>query len=407
MKFQSIYASILILAFNHFLIAFAAHPCIDYPDPLNPGRFEFTDCPNIVEDDIEDLPNVKREIQNFFHIDINCYSDATLCKKIKKAFDDAGKEISKVLKLKKKIYVNATFESFSLMERNVLGSTYPTRSIFLTSDDKITRLYPQALAKQFSLNVHPAYSKYDINSRFNADFGWWFKSDNKTIETDQYDFSIVVLHELIHGLGFISSWDNSLETNVYQYVTGLTSIYYFYDNKYGGFVENIFDRYLKLIENKKKIPLSDYTAQLDKSVPPMTPFNTILQFTNRVKSSPKWKYAKLVLKAATTNNSIIFTPAKRTSWNQDIYLETSLKPFNAGSSISHVSQLKYRKTSDFLMTYQQFPGQTLEYFIKRGGNYKSPIGPRIISILESIGYATDTHPNPVKPTLPSKKYPTM
>ncbi|RHZ51261.1 hypothetical protein Glove_481g16 [Diversispora epigaea] len=387
-----------ILAFTHFLIAFAANPCIDYPDPLNPARFEFTDCPNIIEDDTEDLPNVERGIQNFFHVDINCYSNAILCKKIKKAFDDAGKEISKVLKLKKKIYVNATFESLSFSERNTLGSTYPTRSVFLISDDKITRLYPQALAKQFSLKTHPEYNKYDINSRFNADFSWWFKADNKKIKPYQYDFSVVVLHELIHGLGFISSWDNSLETDVYQYTTGLTPYYYFYGNKFDGFIENIFDRYLKVIENKKKIPSSYYTAQLNKSIPPMTPFYTRLEFTNKVKSSPQWKYAKLVLKAATTNNSIVFTPAKRTSWNQDIYLETSLKYFDAGSSISHVSQLKYRKTSDFIMTWQQFPGQTLEYFIQRGGNYKSPIGPRIISILESIGYATDTHPNPVKPT---------
>ncbi|RHZ51258.1 hypothetical protein Glove_481g15 [Diversispora epigaea] len=399
MKSQSLL--LYILALTQFLtITFAAKrdhkQCFDFPDPLNPTRFDTPDCPTVENDETYHV-EVERGIQNFFQVDLNCYYTAAVCKKIRNAFNDAGKEISKVLKLKEKIYVNATYESFSYSEKTLLGSAYPARSLSLISDDKITRLYPQALAKQFSLKKHPEYSKYDINARFNADFSWWFKADNKKIKPYQYDFFVVILHELIHGLGFISSWDTYLETNTYQTITGLTSNYYFYENnEFGGFIENIFDRYLKVIENKKKIPLSYYTAQLNKSVPPMTLFYTRLEFTNKVKSSPQWKYAKSVLKAATSNN-ILFTPAKRTSWKQDIYLEASLKPFVSGSSICHVSQSKYRKTSDFVMTYQQFPGETEKYLIERGGNYKSPIGPRIISVLESIGYATAANPNPIKP----------
>ncbi|CAG8448639.1 2160_t:CDS:2 [Diversispora eburnea] len=395
MKSQSLL--LYLLALTQFLTITFAEPvnkqCIDYPNPLNPAQFEVIDCPPVKNDN---EPKVKRKIQNFFKVDLNCRHTAAVCNKIKKAFDDAGKEISKVLKLKKQINVNATYESFSYSESNLLGSAYPARNVFLISDDKITRLYPQALVKQFSLNVHPAYNSHDINARFNADFDWYFKANNVEIKPNQYDFYVVILHELLHGLGFISSWNTYLETSTYQPITGLTPNYYFYGNKFGGFVENIFDRYLKLIENNKKIPLSDYTAQLNKSVPSLTPFNTDLGFTTIVKSSPKWKYAKSALKAA-TSNKLLFTPAKRASWKNDIYLEASLKPFVSGSSISHVSQSRYRKTSDFVMTYQQFPGESEKFLIRRGGNFRSPIGPRIISILESIGYATDAYPNPIKP----------
>ncbi|RHZ48289.1 hypothetical protein Glove_553g51 [Diversispora epigaea] len=45
------------------------------------------------------------------------------------------------------------------------------------------------------------------------------------------------------------------------------------------------------------------------------------EFVTEVKSSPQWEYA---LKSATTNDSMYFTPAKRISWNDEIYLKTSL-----------------------------------------------------------------------------------
>ncbi|CAG8658011.1 11670_t:CDS:1, partial [Diversispora eburnea] len=67
---------------------------------------------------------------------------------------------------------------------------------------------------------------------------------------------------------------------------------------------------------------------------------------------------------------------------------SGLNPYEPCSSISHVSE-KYESTLDFLMTWGRSPGETLKYSIKKNRNYSSPIGSRILSILESMGYETD------------------
>ncbi|RHZ48287.1 hypothetical protein Glove_553g59 [Diversispora epigaea] len=394
MKFQSIYSSLLlcVLTFTRFL-TIAAESCVDFPNPLDHSEKVMVECPPTVNTDAY----VKRETTNFFQVTHNCNSTAALCNKIKEAFDDAGKEISKTLKLKQIIYVNSTFTD--LFDETLLGAAMSARYIPLTSDDNIKRLYPQVLVKQLCLNPHPEYIDYDINAFFNAGQEWWFKTDNETIKSNQYDFYAVLLHELIHGLGFVSSWSNNLETLDNRNTTGITPYLDYSDNnKFFGFSEYIFDRYVKFIRNNVVCTSTDYTFQLNEAVENGTSFNGYSEFVTKMKSSPQWKYAESAFKCATTNDSMYFTPAKDTSWNDKIYLETSLKPYQLGSSISHISDERYEPTEDFLMTYSFAPGESLEYLIQKGGNYKSPIGPRILSILESIGYETDACPNSFKPT---------
>ncbi|CAG8567896.1 4618_t:CDS:2 [Diversispora eburnea] len=357
--------------------------CVDFPDPLDCSNQVIVDCPPTSNNDVY----VKRQTTNFFEVTHNCTATAALCNKIKEAFNDAGKEISKVLKLKAIIKVNATFTD--LNNAAVLGSANSARYIPLTSDDKIIRRYPQALVKQFFLSVHPEYNDYDINARFNSVKDWWFRTDDEPIGSDQQDFYAVVLHELIHGLGFSSSWNSNLETLDNQDTTGLTPTFSFNDgNQFEGFTERIFDRYVKFKRNSEISTSTNYTSQLNEAVPIGASFDTYSEFVTQVKSSSQWKYAEFVLISATTNDSLTFTPAKNTSWNDEIYLESSLNPYLQGSSISHVSII-YETTSDFLMKYIFNRGESLEYLVQRGGNYSSPIGPRILSILESIGYETD------------------
>ncbi|RHZ86054.1 hypothetical protein Glove_55g55 [Diversispora epigaea] len=216
---------------------------------LNPTQF---DC------------DVERDI-NFFQVDLYCYSNT--CNKVEVAFNDAGNEISKVLKLKRTIYVTATF--MNLSDDNVLD---PTQTISLVSDDDNTRLYPRALV-----------------------------SDNEIIKPDQIDFYAVVLHEFIHGLGFLLTWGNSLETTDYQ-PTDLTSDFYYDNNKFNGFIENIFDRYVRFIRNNFVYSSSSFTIQLNKAVPIGASFNSYSKFVTEVKSSSQWEYAKSALISATTND---------------------------------------------------------------------------------------------------------
>ncbi|CAG8451706.1 5472_t:CDS:2, partial [Diversispora eburnea] len=369
-----------------------AYKCVDFLDPLDPSKKVIVDCPPTVNKDVY----VKRQTTNFFEATQNCTATAALCNNIKEALNDAGKEISKVLKLKQIIKVNATFTD--LFDPTLLGNAISARYIPLTSDDKIIRNYPQALVKQFSLSVHPEYDDYDIIASFNTGVNWWFRTDNEIIASDQYDFYAVILHELIHGLGFASCWDNALEAAVNQDTTGLTPDPVINDdNQFEGFLETIFDKYVKFIRDDVVSTSIVYTSQLNESIPIGTSFDTVEEFVARVKSSPQWDYAEFALESATTNDSLTFTPAENTSYKEVIYLESSLNPYNPGSSVSHLG-LRYQSTPDFLMTYYLNPGDSLEYLIQINGNYSSPIGPIILSILESIGYETDACPNPIIPT---------
>ncbi|RHZ84077.1 hypothetical protein Glove_85g154 [Diversispora epigaea] len=392
MKSQSIYASLLlcILTFTRFL-TIAAELCIDFPNPLDHSEKVIVECPTTANTDTD----VKRQTINFFQVTHNCTVNVALCNKVKIAFIDAGVEISKVLNLKQIIKVYVFFTDFN--DINILGSAGSARKIPLISDDKIIRFYPQALVKQFSLDPHPEYSDLDIIAHFNAGQEWWFRNDNVAIEPEQIDFNELILHELIHGLGFESSWNDDLEYLDRQKTTGLTPDFLFHSNEFLGFYEYIFDRYVNFLSSSSVVSTStSYTYQLNMAVAKKTSFNTYSDFVTEVKSSSQWKYAESALIHAITNYSLYFAPAKYTSSNKGVYLESGLYPFARGSSISHVSII-YEKTPDFLMTWKQDPGETLEETIQFV-NYTSPIGPGILSILESIGYETDNSPNPIKPT---------
>ena len=85
--------------------------------------------------------------------------------------------------------------------------------------------YPAALANKIAgFDLYP--SDNDINANFSSSFSnWYFGTDGNT-PSGEYDFVSVVLHEIIHGLGFagsmkvsgaVGSWGNSTPP-IYPYV---------------------------------------------------------------------------------------------------------------------------------------------------------------------------------------------
>ncbi|CAJ0879198.1 8860_t:CDS:2 [Entrophospora sp. SA101] len=236
-----------------------------------------------------------------------------------------------------------------------VGQAGPSRWIGMKSEDGIVRLYPQSLVKQFQLKTNPEFSPADIIAEFNSDVDFWFEDDATPIKPTQYGFLYMTLHEFIHGLGFVSIWDPSP-----YFVTVNT------------------------------------TELLNKFAPKGTKFDSEDDFYAKFQNSAQYKIATDMLKYATTPLSFV----NNTANDQLFYLETSLNPYQPGSSVSHVSQALYLKSIEFLMSYQEPQGKTLKDVIKNGGNYVGgSIGPKFLSILESLGYATADNPNPEIPTL--------
>ncbi|RGB36976.1 hypothetical protein C1646_695983 [Rhizophagus diaphanus] len=289
--------------------------------------------------------------ETMFKVTFTCLlNDKVLCDKAQKAFDRASNSITNTLKLKEQITINATFFDFCGEGKNdlecpleavaTIGETSPKRFYSLLSDDdKMERIYPQALVKQFQFPEHPQYDDFDIIIRFNSRVHFYFPEDTTPIGPLQYDFEFTVTHELLHGLGFYSLW--------------------------------------------QPLPF-DEANNLGALCPPIVVINSGKD--GKVDSDSPNEPA--TVKESHNSKSI----------NDAVILETSIPGYRPGSSVSHVDLSTYNNTSDYLMAFKGTPGRTTNDFISIGGNYPGGvIGPKTKSILESIGYATEEYPEPIKP----------
>jgi hypothetical protein len=84
---------------------------------------------------------------------------------------------------------------------NILGGAFTTDWIDLTNQNNETTAFPSALAEHL---VGGQYNSIDISADFNANLSNWYFGLDANPPASDYDFVTVVLHELGHGLGFIS-----------------------------------------------------------------------------------------------------------------------------------------------------------------------------------------------------------
>lgn len=86
-------------------------------------------------------------------------------------------------------------------------------------------VYPSALVRQILPSNDAALnnSDPDLSATFNSNINWWFSNDvgmshsigfgpastNSSLKS--YDFEQVAVHEILHGLGFVSGWNRWLD----------------------------------------------------------------------------------------------------------------------------------------------------------------------------------------------------
>ncbi|KAG9303160.1 hypothetical protein G9A89_001776 [Geosiphon pyriformis] len=349
--------------------------------------------------------NFRKSTTKMFQINFNCgIKDKKLCQKAENSFEVAGNYITSVLTLQVPIKVNATFYSFCEDDpesckpgmRSLIGGAYPSNLMPMRDQrDGRTRFYPQSLVKQFNFTRHREYTEFDIEAIFNSNFEFWFPTDNTTtIKTGQIDFSFVVLHELVHGLGFYSVWRDHIneEKSQWEALTPKLCPDTEISCENITFVESVFDQYIEIIpENNQR--LSSYVPLLNKFSKEKAGSLEPLDFYPKFKASIQYKIAKDLFKYAVQNKSLAFRPdIYSTQVSSHIILETSLTPYQPTSSVLHVDKTTYEKTLDFLMIFELSPGKTLSNLIVENGG--GPIGPNLKAVLEMLGYTTKEQPNP-------------
>ncbi|CAO3666716.1 unnamed protein product [Rhizopus microsporus] len=333
--------------------------CLDQTDPLSINSRQWIECPFVSHQ------NEKRSSQSApFTVTFHCFDLAPDdCIKAERAFKKAGDMLSSYIVFNEPVRVNATLVSFCKQltqcdDNSTLGGSLPLRSMPLMNRDGVVRLHPQALVKQLQLRHHPAYAPFDIQSLFNADAPFWFDEDDVPIARHQADFTFVILHELIHGLGFYSGWSDYLVPDTLTPSIGALS-----KDMNLQFMESAMDRLLYILQDAT--PVSTISQNLDAMV-----------ITNELLKTP----ASDMYRLATTPHTLGLIMA-----NHTLVLETSLTPFRSGSSLSHVAQDIYKNTPDFLMRFSQERGVSLSDAMTRVGT-ASPLGPATLAVLDELGY---------------------
>jgi len=164
-----------------------------------------------------------------------------------------------------------------------------------------------------------------------------------------------------------------------------------------GFYENAFDRYLVTLPDLK--PLRNITKQLDTFDGNITGggkmYDSLDQFYQKFQSSDAYKLAQQVLDVSTQQNRVAFMPRGVNNDQGAILLETALKPFALGSSITHVDEVMYTDTPDFLMRWETTPGTALGDRLKGESWVGGPLGPNLLKVLETLGYKVKEKPKKV------------
>jgi hypothetical protein len=381
--------------------------CIEYLNPLYRHKTRFVDCPMVSSKDKRQVssgnpapsaPTPKAPNDKFI-VDFDCQiADKVLCNKVDNVFITAGKFITDTINLKAPVTVTAKFYDLCAVEgecgaggRIILGAAAPARLIpYQDPKDNKLRGYPQALFKQLDLpDEHPQMGPYDIMAIFNSNPDYWFEGDPEPLSEKQIDMLFVVLHELVHGLGFASSWNDYLNLQVLTPLPALTDP----TSTQGQFVELTFDRNMVLIPSGKA--LTSFTDELNKFQFSADMSDT--QFIQAFRASPQFQIAKDLFAKATTQGtmSVLLTPdlPSNTELTQDqlkndvLILETSIVPFSQGSSVSHVDELTYLNSSDFLMMAQYPQRRTLGDMMANANstNTTGPIGPQLRRLLGLMG----------------------
>ncbi|KAJ9072408.1 hypothetical protein DSO57_1027807 [Entomophthora muscae] len=301
--------------------------------------------------------------------DLVCNTTATMCSQVKKVLFVAGECLNNVIEIKRPIVVSFKYYDFchgnQTCRSSKLAETH--KSIMQLNGTYEDHVYPQALVKQFGPKEirRGKYSPYDIEISLNADTNFHIVGQVKhTSETIQ--LLDTVAHEMLHGLGFFSSFQPLGADNLAM-PSNLIS-----RKKHLIFVKSIFDSRLYIKETNQ--PLSSIIDKLN-SFPRITTNHTTLL------KPPYIETIKELTTLLTTKGSIYFLTIN----NRKVCIETGYTDFVPGSSVSHLDRA-YGSTIEHIMIPSASGENGLDSISRYIGWYTAPYGPLTLEVLATLGY---------------------
>jgi len=274
-----------------------------------------------------------------FKINFYCSETPNICEKAKTSFERATQKIAVALKIKTQIVVQASLYSFckvkgdSYCSNNSSIGSAAASAYHILNNNGTKYLYPQPLVKQ--MDEIGIYLDTDITSDFNSDYSFYFSGDD-IIEDGQIDFEYVVIHELIHGLGFATAFQKyfSLVAKVIDDQDFLSPGLSLINNTY---VSNwrsiqIFDK--SVVSTANNVSLNTYNNDIMKFTSSSGLLSPLQYHNEFIQSVEPYQAAKRILDVASNKTgSLVF----QTSEGDNITLYTKDKEFLQGTSIAHLS----------------------------------------------------------------------
>jgi len=208
---------------------------------------------------------------------------------------------------------------------------------------KINTWYPIALAEkleQQDFNANSMQTPFDITVTYNSNVNWNFTSTN--VAFNQFDFVTVILHELMHGLGFSSLGNVDEDTDV------------------------------------GSLRLQGFPSAYSVSIQNVAGANLLETFPD----------PSLVLGEQLTSNNLFMQTQSFADLNQRVRIFAP-SPFNPGSSISHLDQFTFTNTPHALMRPGISPGAIIHDPGSFALDILYDIGWRRTSIIHEPGPVTD------------------